>query len=139
MNNYTLLSIHDEFMNYKPGISYLLKSKIRDFYNEFGIRIDTTQKRLEELKKEYFVFENDKIKMTEEPPPIPKKKLGTVGLIGFFQRIKERINPAQPPAEKPPFKPEIVFQEGKNKAEFEKKYNEIMSFEYNLAKLHAIR
>ena len=50
---------------------YLMQPKIRQFYNDNGIRIDTMIDKRNKLMKDFFVMDGDKVRF-ETIPAIPK-------------------------------------------------------------------
>ena len=69
--NRTLLAIHQEIQQMQNSVNGLFhRSKIKQFYSDNGIRIDTIHKKMRELQSEYFVIENEQIKKGEDSKPI---------------------------------------------------------------------
>ena len=116
MKNYQLIELDIEMSRLPNVLKYLHRSAISAFVYKYGIRVETTRKRLDDLQKEYFVVKENKIVMTE-PPALEKKELSAV----------ENAEPAAPFVSKP------VMQEGKTLEEFDKKYAELMNSDINFA------
>ncbi len=61
--NNRLLTWHNEIQSLNGSIvAKFLHSKIREFYNNNGVRINSLQDKRSELTKKYFVIEDDKLK-----------------------------------------------------------------------------
>lgn len=94
--NQTLLNIHRETQQLQTTLTGLfLKSKIKQFYTDNSIRIETILGKMQKLQSEFFVIENEKIKTEGED--------------------------AQP-----------VLKEGKDKKEFDDKFDALMKEEVNI-------
>lgn len=62
-----LFAWHQEIQSMNGSIHHIFnRSKIKEFYNDNGIRIDTMFKKLKEIQTEYFVIENEQIKKEGE-------------------------------------------------------------------------
>lgn len=48
----------------QSAIFFLLRSRINDFYKEYGIRIDTLNNKIKAIEKTYFLHEGDKLQMS---------------------------------------------------------------------------
>lgn len=69
MKKSQLLAYDEEIQNwYKSGsvLTLFHNSRINDFYKEFKLRLETLWKEVRTLQEEYFVFENDKVKVEGE-------------------------------------------------------------------------
>jgi len=74
MNKGTILSYHRDIQTFNPTIAFLLRSKIQEFYKEYGIRIQTIEKFINGLQHEYFVIEENQIKMEDKKPVMKEGK-----------------------------------------------------------------
>lgn len=71
MNNRRLLAYHQEMEGFKDSILYqFLSPKIRFFYKQNGIRIQTLVSKVGELNKEFFEYEGDRLKKGEDKKPV---------------------------------------------------------------------
>ena len=67
ITNRQLLSMHREIGQLQSSIvGIFLKNKIKQFYADNGIRIESLQEKISKLQQEYFVIENEKIKTDGE-------------------------------------------------------------------------
>jgi hypothetical protein len=60
MTNHQLLNYHQQILQWQQRgdiHAYFEASKIRQFYSDFGIRIETLTAKIETLQHEYFEFE----------------------------------------------------------------------------------
>ena|SRR3990167_2819634 len=96
--NKTLLQIHQEIQQMQLSvIGLFLRSKIKNFYSDNGLRIDTLHGKMRKLQSEYFIVENGQIKKDGEGKD------------------------AQP-----------VLREGKDRKDFEDKFEALMAEETNI-------
>lgn len=66
LKNRYIFMIHMEYEGYRlqsPGLYRAIASKIKEFYSEYGIRIEGIIAWLIALDKKYYEFEGDKIKI----------------------------------------------------------------------------
>lgn len=63
LTNGLLMQWHTEIGQLQNSvIMYLMKGRLADFYKDYGIRINTVMDKKTSLQKEYFVFEDEKVK-----------------------------------------------------------------------------
>ena len=82
ITNGQLLRWHDELKQLQSINSIFFqfnRSKINEFYRQNGIRIDSVFKKMDVLRREFFLIENDKLVMEgeegkQEPVLLPEKK-----------------------------------------------------------------
>ncbi len=123
-----LLEMHRDIQALRqqhPGVAYLNKGRINEFYKGNGARIENTFKKITALQQEFFVFTDDKepeIKMTEPVPGVPAKEAVMDGDVVV-----------EPAVDAIPAKPsEPVMQEGKTMKEMDERYDAIMAEKCNL-------
>lgn len=51
-------------------LAYFNRSRIADFYKEYGIRVNKILDEISKVQKEFYEFENDKMKLDKEGKPI---------------------------------------------------------------------
>lgn len=96
--NKTLLLMHQEIQKMQGSVNGLFhKGKIKQFYNDNGLRIDTLQEKMRKLQSSFFVIENEQIKKEGEGKD------------------------SQP-----------VLQEGKDRKEFDEKFEKLMNEEVQI-------
>lgn len=87
MNNKQLLSYHQEIQGMRGSILYQFHiSKIKEFYNKNGIRINTTMEMISDLNKKYFVYEGEELRMGEDKKPV---LLPDFNMEDFSKELKE--------------------------------------------------
>jgi len=72
--NRNLLNLHrdGQQMIHEPKLGDLFhKNKVKQFYNDNGLRIQTIHDKMRKLQSEYFVVENEQIKKDKDGQPIP--------------------------------------------------------------------
>jgi len=105
-----LLEYHRDLGKIQGTIFELLnRSKINDFHKKNFARIETIDKKVTELQKEYFVVENGKIKFSKQP--IAQK---------FLDKLLFR---------KTVFTEQPIMQEGKTLKEYQEKFSALMQTE----------
>lgn len=123
-----LINIHrgiEQISNGAIGIAigYLLQSKIRDFYKEYGIRIRGIIEYSEKLREEYFELDENKqfkMRVVKIPQPQPTQPEMTLS-----QKVGLRKYTFIPPVpDKEERKP--IMKEGKTEEEFYKLMNEYL-------------
>jgi len=93
--NRTLLILHKEAQQMQSTLNGLFqRSKLKQFYNDNGLRIETIHGKMRKLQSEYFVVENEQIKKDKDNQP--------------------------------------VLLEGKDKKEFDEKFETLMNEEVNI-------
>jgi len=98
MKNKHLYQYHIQLEQLKGNIIYeLLGGRIRDFYKNNRVKLQSIIDKLHHLQEEFFVIENDKVKMTP---------------LEVTDNVRKE--------------PEPVMLEGKTFKEYEVKYNELM-------------
>lgn len=122
-----LMEMHNDLQaakKYAPGLIYLLRSRMDDFYMGSGSKkgnaeaINQTIKRQSKLQQEYFQFTDDEepqIKMTPAVPAVPAKM--EKNPEGEYVEVE---------AAKPAIEEQPVMQEGKTYEEFNEKWKALM-------------
>ncbi|OGB84449.1 hypothetical protein A3F66_07005 [candidate division TM6 bacterium RIFCSPHIGHO2_12_FULL_32_22] len=91
MSNYKnsdLLSFHEQFLSWDKSRSALMllnRSKINEFYKNNSAKIETLYKKIEDIKRNYYVYQGDKIKLVENVAPV----IGYKNKIYSFLNIKK--------------------------------------------------
>lgn len=118
MRNYDLLEYHKTY-SANNGYNFLLKSKINDFYKEYGGRINSLNEKVIALQEKYFVTEGFnqrnqlKIKQEQEyTEKIEKKKVW----FFFTKEVKVKV----------PGKMKYVMKEEMTFEDYQKEMNELM-------------
>ena len=69
MLNGQLLNYHNELTKWAQAgsvLQYLLRSKINEFYNEYGVRIQSLNDKIVAMQKQYFVHDDKGIPVVEK-------------------------------------------------------------------------
>ena len=94
MSNYKnsdLLSFHEQFLSWDKSRSALMllnRSKINEFYKNNSAKIETLYKKIEDIKRNYYVYQGDKIKLVENVAPV----IGYKNKIYSFLNIKKEAS-----------------------------------------------
>lgn len=129
MTNRMLLSFHEEIQQVilKSVVGFLLRGKINEFYNEYSVRLKTIDDKIIALHKEFFVIENDQVKIVDsfrtETVEIEKEITEKKWFV-FNVKRKVKVKEEKQIPEKQP-----VCLEGKTKEDFQKRYMELMNEE----------
>jgi len=118
MKNYQLLAYHKDYSE-DNGYTFLLASKIRDFYKEHGGRINSLNEKVIALQEKY--FETDGF--------TPQGQLKIKQLQTFTEKVtfeKKFFFWKKKVVTKVPGKMKWVIKEGVNFEDYQKEMNELM-------------